>query len=53
MSYIEIGQETQISIYVHKWSIAFYKLILIEIILVQLLGWRNHIQSVIEIVQET
>jgi len=31
MSYIEIGQETQISTYTHKWSIAFYKPILIEI----------------------
>jgi len=33
--------------YAHKWSIAFYKLI--KIILFQLLVWRNHIQSVIEI----
>jgi hypothetical protein len=31
MSYIANGQETQISIYAHKWSIAFYKPILIEI----------------------
>ena len=30
MSYIGIGQETLISIYAHKWSIAFYKLILIK-----------------------